>query len=376
MVSVVLCTYNREKTICESVDSILAQTYRDFELIIIDDGSTDKTAELLAQYHDERIKYTCLPENSYYCHAANIGIGQATGEYVAFATSDDIWVPEKLEKQVRYLEEHPECGAVFSKIALIGKDGEKVETDYPDIFNIYEQENRSQSEWMEFFFEVGNCLSHPSSVVRKSLLDKIGGYNLLFAQLADYDLWIRVVAEEDIYIFPERYVKYRWYSSKEQISNPTEEKWIRTKHEHTLIKRNLLQDLPDEKLQEFFSQKFRNQKSSSEVELKFERAFLMMDKGVDFTRSRVSGFEMLEEALHLPGAVDVLRDHFGMRIQDLYKDNGEVWYQDVTKEYVDYLEMLEADREIVRQAYDEVMQSTCWKLTKPLRALLDRTKQR
>lgn len=382
MVSVILCTYNREKTICEAVDSILAQTYRDFELLIVDDGSTDGTRALLEEYRDERMKCIYLPENSYYCYAANIGIEQVSGKYVAFATSDDVWMPEKLEKQVRYLEEHPKCGAVFSKVALIGKEGERVEKEYPEIMKMFEQDNRSRTEWMHRFLEEGNCLSHPASIVRKSILDNIGGYNLLYAQLADFDLWVRIVIESEIYIHPERLVKYRWYSEKGQISGLTEEKWMRMVHEFTMIKRNLLENLEDEKFKEFFQEMFRNPESSTHVELEFERAFLMMEKGIDFTRINLLGFQKIEEALRIPGAMKVLKKHFGMRIQDLYKQNGQKWYLDVSKEQLqnleEQLEYLEEEKRNLQIAivqcekeYNGILQSTCWKITKPLRAVLD-----
>ena len=125
MVSIILCTYNRENSIRYSIDSILEQTYQNWELIIVDDGSTDGTEKILEEYQDHRIRKIVLSDNSYYCYAANKGIREASGKYIAFATSDDIWEKTKLEKQIAYLEAHPECvevekHAVRQSFARIG----------------------------------------------------------------------------------------------------------------------------------------------------------------------------------------------------------------------------------------------------------------
>ena len=100
MISVLMSTYNRAAYIKRAIDSVLAQTYKDFELIIVDDGSTDNTGEIIESYQDERIIYLPLAQNSFYCYAANYGLKKCKGDYVAFINSDDEWMPEKLEKQI------------------------------------------------------------------------------------------------------------------------------------------------------------------------------------------------------------------------------------------------------------------------------------
>ncbi|MEY8412514.1 glycosyltransferase family 2 protein [Lachnospiraceae bacterium 62-26] len=105
MISVVIPTYNREKTIKMAVDSVLDQTYRDIELIIVDDASTDNTKEVISKMTDERIHYVQVKENAGACNARNIGAKLAKGEYIAFQDSDDWWHSDKLEKQYRFMEE-------------------------------------------------------------------------------------------------------------------------------------------------------------------------------------------------------------------------------------------------------------------------------
>ena len=130
MVSIVLSTYNRAGTLKMSVDSILQQTYEDFELIIVDDGSTDCTKELLEEYTDKRIRLFSLKENQFYCMAANYGLQQVKGEYVAFATSDDLWKKDKLELQINYLEKRKECGACFTFSTVIDENGENAKEKF------------------------------------------------------------------------------------------------------------------------------------------------------------------------------------------------------------------------------------------------------
>ena len=105
MISVIIPSYNRSATIERSVMSVLNQTYKDIELIVVDDCSTDNTEEILKSIGDARLKYVCLPQNSGACVARNTGIEMAKGDYIAFQDSDDEWLPNKLEVQIKAIEE-------------------------------------------------------------------------------------------------------------------------------------------------------------------------------------------------------------------------------------------------------------------------------
>lgn len=106
MVSVIIPAYNRAKTIVRSVKSVLNQTVKDIEVIVVDDKSTDNTAEVMQKCRDKRVKYVCLPENSGACAARNKGIELAKGEYIAFQDSDDVWMKNKLELQLKAMQEN------------------------------------------------------------------------------------------------------------------------------------------------------------------------------------------------------------------------------------------------------------------------------
>lgn len=135
MISVIIPTYNREKTIKRAMDSVLNQTYKNIELIIVDDCSTDQTERIVKEYKDERVIYYKLNKNSGACVARNKGVELSKGKYIAFQDSDDEWKEQKLEKQMRYLEEENAdiCFCSLNNICLNGVEEiipkEKIESE-------------------------------------------------------------------------------------------------------------------------------------------------------------------------------------------------------------------------------------------------------
>jgi len=121
MVSVIIPVYNREKTVKEAIKSVLEQTWNDLEVIVVDDGSTDKSADVIKSLKDERVKYI-YQENAGACAARNHGIELAKGEYIAFHDSDDIWHMDKLSKQMQVFKEY-DPDIVFCKLNQVKSDG-------------------------------------------------------------------------------------------------------------------------------------------------------------------------------------------------------------------------------------------------------------
>lgn len=121
MISVIMPTYNRENTIKRAIDSVLNQTYRNIELIIVDDYSTDNTEKIISEIKDKRLKYIKLKKNSGACHARNVGLDNAKGEYIAFQDSDDEWIKDKLDKQIKMLIDN-KVDMVFCSAKHIGKN--------------------------------------------------------------------------------------------------------------------------------------------------------------------------------------------------------------------------------------------------------------
>lgn len=179
-VSVIVPAYNSAAYTVETVDSILAQTYRDFEVIVVDDGSTDATREALLPY-DGHIQYV-YKDNGGACSARNEGLRRARGEFVACLDCDDLWLPEKLERSLPVLEQDPGIGFVCTPCYIIGPAGEpRGEVRYPfDPGNAY----------MNLLAE--NYVLAPTVVMRRSCLDQIGGFDESIFIPADWDLWLRL----------------------------------------------------------------------------------------------------------------------------------------------------------------------------------------
>jgi len=208
-VSVIIPSFNHDKYIAETIDSVLRQTYQDFEIVITDDGSTDNTVEVIKNFTDPRIRLFCFGRNRGACEAANHCVEHSRGKYIAMLSSDDIFVEDKLEKQVAFLEEHPDYGAVLSFAKIIDEEGQDFQEEDHFYTNIFLQPNRNRWEWLNYLFYRGNCLCHPSALIRKECYRTIGLYDPRFAQLPDFDFWIRVCSQYEIYILPENLLKFR-----------------------------------------------------------------------------------------------------------------------------------------------------------------------
>ena len=124
-VSIGIPSYNHEKYISETIESILNQTFQDFEIIITDDGSSDNSLDVIKSISDPRIKLFVFDENQGACKAVNNCIKNSRGEYFAYVSSDDVWDKDKLEKQVKFLDENPHFPAVFTKVNIIDEDGKE-----------------------------------------------------------------------------------------------------------------------------------------------------------------------------------------------------------------------------------------------------------
>ena len=200
-VSVVVPAYNSADYTVETVDSILAQTYGDFELIVVDDGSTDHTREAMEAYGD-RIQYI-YKENGGACSARNFGIAMSRGEYVACLDCDDLWLPEKLGRSVAALDEHLDWALVFTPCLLIDAEGGVI-----GLSNYRPDLSRA-------FFELlkRNYIVAATVVMRRTHLGPAGPFDENIFIPADWDLWLRLVREHPIGCIEMPLSKYRMTSS-------------------------------------------------------------------------------------------------------------------------------------------------------------------
>ena len=226
-VSVLLTSYNHEKFIREAIDSVLSQTYSDFELIIWDDASTDSSWDIIQSYKDPRIKAFRNGVNERKVINKILRSGQVRGRYVAIHHSDDVWEPEKLEKQVAFLEQIPRYGAVFTQASPMDETGGALGDATHFYASVFDQPNRTRQEWLRYFFTTGNALCHPSMLIRKACYDTLGIYPYPLVQLPDFDLWIRLAMRYELYILPEKLVRFRVRDHEANVSGNRRDTRIR-----------------------------------------------------------------------------------------------------------------------------------------------------
>lgn len=380
-VSVILPNYNGSAFLKRSIESVLNQTYKNLELILVDDASTDNSKEIIESFHDNRIKAIYLPQNGQICAALNLGLNVAKGEYIARIDSDDIWEKNKLEKQIRFLSNNEKAGACFTYVELIDAEENIVSSEFNDIYNMFHTAFNTQKDWLHFFVFHGNCLSHPSAVIKRSVLEEVGYYNLAFVQAQDYELWMRIAVKYNLCVIPEELVKYRWIPDKKQnISADTEENNVRFYNEHLLAVYRFFQNISGEDFCRYFKDLFINKEAKSEVELLCEKAFLCLkyDKSKQLYPI---GLEILEQIFRKENGSTVLLEKYNFSVKDFYKINTEHLFYDVylKKEIEKYkYKIQELTKEIqqikletaiqtesrIRAEYEE---TKSWKITAPVR---------
>jgi glycosyltransferase involved in cell wall biosynthesis len=194
-VSVILPTYNRSNLIGKSIKSVLDQSYNDFELIIVDDASTDNTDEIVRAFNDPRIIYTTHSVNKGGAAARNTGINIARGEFIAFQDSDDLWLRNKLAKQVALLaDSQPEIGVVYTRCSLLSGGQKK---SIPCDSQVITEGNLYQA-LLQY-----NFITLPSALIKKTCLQKAGIFDEALPRFQDWELFLRIAKHFEFKYIPE-----------------------------------------------------------------------------------------------------------------------------------------------------------------------------
>jgi glycosyltransferase involved in cell wall biosynthesis len=199
-ITVIMPVYNSEHYIREAIESILNQTFTDFQFLIIDDASTDQTISIINSYKDPRIDLIEKVKNTGYTKSLNLGLKKARGKYIARMDSDDISLPERFEKQVAFLESNLDyvlCGTSYS---ILGEDR------IIAVPNSFEE--------IKFNLLRGNCIAHPTVMLRNEVLLKHGlKYNPKMEPSEDYDLWVQLLSKGKLHNLKEDLLLYRMHNS-------------------------------------------------------------------------------------------------------------------------------------------------------------------
>ena len=320
-VSIILTSYNHEKFIKKSIESVLNQTYKDFRLIILDDCSSDSSWDIIQQFDDERIVAIRNPKN-----LRTEGFYKALhqyidGTYLAVHHSDDEWVPDKLEKQVAFMDGHPDIAACFTQVQVIDEEENVYSDEEGFYYNLFNQKNRSRFEWLNYFFYNGNCLCHPSVMIRSHLFFQEEMFDFGFAQIPDFSRWVRICLRHDIYILPEKLTRFRIQNHGKNTSGNRADTIIRSSIEWF----HLLHLYSGFQTQEEFVKVFPEGAGFAKKEAYIpEFAFARICTRPEMeSYTRLFGYELLYKLMNDREKAERIEQVYGFTFRDLIRLTGE-----------------------------------------------------
>jgi glycosyltransferase involved in cell wall biosynthesis len=194
VVTVIIPTYNRADFLNESIQSVVSQTFTDYELIVVDDGSSDHTEAVVREFPE--VRYVACSENSGVSYARNFGINLARGRYICFLDSDDLWIKNKLEAQIHWMEENADCQVCYTDEIWIRKG-----------IRVNPMNKHRKCSGDIFPHSLPLCIVSPSSVLmRSSLFDEVGVFDENLPACEDYDLWLRISLKYPVYYIAEKLI--------------------------------------------------------------------------------------------------------------------------------------------------------------------------
>jgi GT2 family glycosyltransferase len=202
-ISIVIPAYNAERTIAETINSVLLQTFTDFELIVINDGSKDKTLEIIKGVNDKRVKVFSY-ENGGLPTARNRGIACAIGEFIAFLDADDLWTPNKLELQLAALQQHPEAGVAYSWTCFMDVDEQGKPISFHPSSSYFFVGDVYKNLLVSDFIHSGS-----NTLIRKEAVESVGEFDPTLKSCEDWDYWLRLAAQWDFVVVPRHQIFYR-----------------------------------------------------------------------------------------------------------------------------------------------------------------------
>lgn len=380
-VSVILASYNHEEFVGKAIESVISQSFKDWELIIIDDCSKDGSVDVIKQYKDSRIQFFEAKVNKGPILTFNELMEKAQGDYIAILGSDDIWYQNKLQVQIEYMEKNNEIAVCFSHVEFIDENGivYSHDKDCDMQINVFNQRNRNQGECFYYFFLNGNFFCHPSSVIRRSVVDEIGGFDLRFRQLHDYYYWIKILQKYPVYVVQEPLVLYRRiYKNDKSVSAGTALNSIRLLNEIQVITFEMIRDMDLRCFVDAFSKLLRKP-IDNEVQLICEKYFVLL-------QWRIWGYNNIQPAIwYIDNYINntkfrtCMEKEYGYSLNDYYVEKArtiKIYPLEFNEEHKKILEKNQnlirektRDIESLNNEIEEMRNTISWKITKPLRNL-------
>lgn len=385
LISVLMVNYNHEDTIGKTIESVLNQTYRNIQFIIVDDGSTDRSREVIQSYKDTRIEYYEQKENRHICHATNVGFEKVRGEYLARIDSDDIWYLDKLEKQILFLKGNPNYKICFTWIDLIDENGSNINEESKDLLGLFETGFRGQTDCLHTFYFIGNCLSHPSVFMRTEVMLETGKFDPGYMQSHDFDYWVRVAKKHPIYVMEERLLAMRRFlgvgKKNTNNSNHSQVSSARFSNEFADIRAHFFEEMDEQLFCQTFGDDFVCPDSKTEIELECEKAFLLCRPIASEKIIPAAGIHKMFMLLRNPETAKLLEEKFDFGVKAFYEMTGNTLFyskrlEEEMKRQEQQRRKLEAEISYLKNETDslkkiisEYEESKSWKVTAPLREI-------
>lgn len=311
-VTVIMSAYNHEKYVERAIESVLNQTYRDFVFLVADDCSTDSTREKILKYENEIDEIHFFDVNSGYGRNSFLEKLVKT-EYIAMINSDDYWDERKMEKQVAYLDSHPECAACFTYVYTDDDNG----NISPALH--YDSGNRERHEWLRFFFDEGNHICHPSKMIRTKVNNTLrakNNYNI-YRQIPDFWMWIELVQDNDIYVIPER-LTYFTEHNKTNMCAPTIENSYRYLVESSDMWKQEFCEMSSDLFFQAFGDRMVEAGPYDEIDVICEKFLLLIGK--DIGSLQQAGIAFYHDIVRNPQIYQRLEEKYMYTNRDFYKD--------------------------------------------------------
>lgn len=413
-VSVLMVNYNQEELIAQSIECVLNQTYKNLQFIIVDDGSTDSSREIIRAYaqKDSRIEPYYMEQNLHISYATNYGFSKVKGEYLARIDSDDLWDLEKLERQLSFMNHTDNCQICFTGTDLIDETGQLINEreDSHFLYELLNQPGISQPELLSYFFTEGNRFTHSSVLMKTQIMQETGNFHLAYRQLHDFDYWVRIAKRHPLFFLEDKLTKLRRFvhSEKKNTSSQSQTDTIRFYNEYMMIRETFFDDMEDSLFQNAFGLKFRKKNACSKEELECEKAFLLLDGfRINGKKQPVLGLKRLARLFDRPDTAQVLLETYHYKPSDYYQENSvSLFYDPFTQDAVLNIEKILQDNHLLFQeiqklkeekmqalkhgeqlekqlnelnhmltetqkALEIITHSTSWKITGPIRKVLD-----
>lgn len=243
-ISVCMVSYNHGKFVGEAIESVLQQSYKNFEFLILEHASTDNSLEIIKNFKDDRIKLTIFDKNYHSTYAANKLVAKACGDYYAFLCADDSWENTKLEAQVGFLSANPDYDVVFTRINVIDENSEKYSYYTPYDYYFNSVPNKSRFEWIRQLFDFQfNPFCCSSVMMRAETWKQFGPFEIRSRNMQDFLLWTKILMEKDVYILDKRLTNMRYFVSQSNVTGNTFKHMCTACNESVLSHENMFKNI-------------------------------------------------------------------------------------------------------------------------------------